>query len=489
MYCPKCEFEIKQEVNECPICGGALTAYPAEGADTNADSFKSEETIASNEKPLNASISELILDAKHELDSIDSNPNTEQQPVEPFASSLDFESMLSEETAEPAPPAAEPSPIEPLLFDTSPETTQTNEDVFLPDDSPSPLPGADAPMESDPPTKPEERSEGLFLDDNIFINETSAPAAPDTSLFIEEPLEKKSESFSDSEMTPSTEQSSSQPWSLDDLPAPESKEALDLIPEEQAKQRDTVMAGSPDFIEAKEKSPTVETEEQPVDSGGRSKKRLVFILLFGVLLIAGTYIFKDSLLQVFEPTQIEKPAPSMTPPAVKKPLTLPEPISPAPSALPEKVAPADAAPEEAQQQAIEPQPEPSPPEDIRADTTAKKPVPEQIIISNEKPEPAAEPVKSIQETSPLPDKEKSPAKLAYSIHVSSFKKQQSAEEQIKNLRTDGFDAYLETVDLGEKGMWHRVKVGHYATRAEAKQAIKIIQQKNPGPTPIININR
>jgi cell division septation protein DedD len=488
MYCPKCEFEIKQEVNECPICGGALTALPEEGADTNANSFESEEAIANNQKPLDACISELILDAKHELDSIDSNPNTEQQPVEPFASSLDFESMLSEETAEPARPAAEPSLTEPLLFDTVPETTQTNEDAFLLDDAPSPLPGTDAPMASDPSTEPEQRSESLFSDDNLFLDETSAPAAFDTNLFIEEPLEKKPESFPDSEMIPTAEQSSSQPWSLDELSAPEPEEALHVIPEEQEKQRDTEMAGGLDFIELKEESPAVETEEQPIDSGARSKKRLVFILLFGVLLIAGTYLFKDSLLQVLEPTQIEKPVPlRMVPPAVKKPLTLPEPIPPAPSALPEKAA--DAAPAEAQQQAIEPQPEPSPPEDIRADTTAKKPVPEQIIISKEKPAPAAEPVKSIQETIPLPDKEKSPAKLAYSIHVASFKKQQSAEEQIKNLRTDGFDAYLETVDLGAKGIWHRVKVGHYATRAEAKQAIKIIQQNNPGPTPIININR
>ncbi len=401
MYCPKCEFEIKQEVNECPICGGALTAHPEAGADTNAGSFKSEETIANNEKPLNASISELILDAKHELDSIDSNPNTKQQPVEPFASSLDFESMLSEETAEPARPAAEPSPTEPLLFDTAPETTQTNEDAFLLDDAPSPLPGTDAPMASDPPTEPEERSESLFSNDNLFIDETSAPASPDTNLFIEEPLEKKPESFPDSAIVPPAEQSSSQPWSLDNLSAPESKEALNVIPEEQAKQRDTEMAGDLDFIELKEESPSVETQKTTGDSGARSKKRLVFILLFGVLLIAGTYLFKDTLLQVFEPTQIEKPAASrMAPPAVKKPLTLPEPIPPVPAALPEKVAPADAAPEEAQQQTIEPQPEPSQPEDIRADTTAKKPVPEQIIISKEKPEPAAEPVKSIQAPPP-----------------------------------------------------------------------------------------
>ena len=488
MYCPKCEFEIKQEVNECPICGGALTALPEEGTDTNADNFDSEETLANNQKPLDACISELILDAKHELDSIDSNPNTEQQPVEPFTSSLDFESMLSEENAESASPAAEPSPSEPLLFDSSPETTQTNEDAFLLDDAPSPLPDTDAPMASDPPTEPEQQPESLFSNDDLFIDETSAPAAFDTNLFIEEQLEKKPEIFPDSEMIPTTEQSSSKPWSLDELSAPESKEALNFIPEEQAKQRDAEMAGGLDFIESEEKSSAVKADEQPVSSGPRSKKRLIFILLFGVLLIAGTYIFKDSLLQIFEPTKIEKPTPSrMALPAVKKPLTLPEPISPVPSTLPGKAA--DAATEQAQQQAIEAQPESSQPENIRADTTANKSVAEQTITSNEKFEPAAEPVKSIQETSSLPDREKPPTKLAYSVHVSSFKKQQSAEKQIKNLRTDGFDAYLETVDLGEKGIWHRVKVGHYATRAEAQQAIKIIQQKNPGPTPIIYRNR
>ncbi len=106
-----------------------------------------------------------------------------------------------------------------------------------------------------------------------------------------------------------------------------------------------------------------------------------------------------------------------------------------------------------------------------------------------KAEPVAEPVKSTQETPAVPDKETSPAKGMYTIHVSSFKTQQYAQKQIEHLRNLGFDAYLETVDLGKKGVWHRIKVGHYATRAEAEQAIKSIQKKNPGPTPVISINR
>jgi DedD protein len=242
----------------------------------------------------------------------------------------------------------------------------------------------------------------------------------------------------------------------------------------------------------------VDAGEQPLPKSrsAGSKKRLVFILLIGALLVAGAYALNEYFLQDTTPARIEKPVPARKAPraAVKKPIkpsAEAEPTAQTPAAkTPASAEPAGVPSQDARQQtpALKPAAT-STPEDIRPEKAAEKTGQESTIAPKKKAEPTAEPVKSTQQTSPAPDKKESPAKRAYSIHVSSFKTEGYAQKQIKHLQNLGFDAYLETVDLGKKGIWHRVKVGHYATRAEAEQAIKNIQKKNQGPTPLININR
>ena len=262
MYCPNCEFEIKQEVTECPICGGVLTEYPEEGTDTNAASFGSEERSTGIEKPLDTCISDLILDAKHELDSLDSRPGSDPQPVKPFSNNLDFESMLSEETVETGHPAADPFTAGPAMFNNMPDTPQTDEEVFLLDDGPtgndtaSPFPETDTPPEIESPAGQKTPTESLFADDRLFIDETPArpeslfaddglsidetaasPFTPDTSLFIEEPSAQEPASPLDSDVSPPRprrQQSSDLPWSLQqDASETESTGGMNFIPEAQ----------------------------------------------------------------------------------------------------------------------------------------------------------------------------------------------------------------------------------------------------------------
>lgn len=90
---------------------------------------------------------------------------------------------------------------------------------------------------------------------------------------------------------------------------------------------------------------------------------------------------------------------------------------------------------------------------------------------------------------PSPDKKPAPAQGAFSVHVFSFKTQPAAQNEIDRLNKRGFNAYLETVDLGAKGIWHRVKVGNYTSRAEAEQARQDIRKKYPGIEPMIHISR
>jgi len=552
MYCPNCEFEIKQEVTECPICGGELTQYPPEGADANTGSDGSEEKNTGANKPLDTCISDLILDAKHELDSLDATPDSALQPVEPFSSSLDFESMLSEDSAETAQPTAEPFTAEPPVPSAMPDTPQTNEEPFLLNNTASPfMPESDAPVVNEPPIEQSQQPESLFSDDKLFIDETTAPTGtPDTDLFVpetdapvvnESPIEQNQQPeniFSDDKLfidettaptntsdtgpfidesrgeqpespldtttPPPGEQSFEQPWSLQELSAQEPTETINFIPEEQAKQPDAAPTNGINFLNIEEAGSSESAENQSASS--RSKKRLIFILIFGVLLIAGAYTLQDYVVQLFESKQIKKPTPTRIIPkaTIKKPLTPAQSEPQAPTDDLQKITePVGTPPENTQQQIpaaqaklqapspdlptekIQP-PEPSTPEDNQVDTSKEKTARKNIVVQEKKPETTA---KTIEETPIAPNKEQPPAQLKYTIHVASFKTQKITGEEVKQLRKLGFDAYLETVDLGEKGIWHRVKVGHYATRANAEQTVRSIQQKKPGVKPLIYKNK
>ncbi len=58
----------------------------------------------------------------------------------------------------------------------------------------------------------------------------------------------------------------------------------------------------------------------------------------------------------------------------------------------------------------------------------------------------------------------------YSVHVHSFRNIENAQEQSRRLQSAGFDAYVESIDLNEAGVWHRVKVGRFESRAAAEAA-------------------
>lgn len=56
----------------------------------------------------------------------------------------------------------------------------------------------------------------------------------------------------------------------------------------------------------------------------------------------------------------------------------------------------------------------------------------------------------------------------YGLHVSSWRDHESAFAHCETLRKQGFDTWINQVDLGEKGIWYRVLVGKFASVEEAK---------------------
>lgn len=60
--------------------------------------------------------------------------------------------------------------------------------------------------------------------------------------------------------------------------------------------------------------------------------------------------------------------------------------------------------------------------------------------------------------------------VTYGVHVASYQTATRAQSDIDNLQKRGFEARSIRTDLGSKGIWYRVYVGSYPTRAAAEAA-------------------
>ncbi len=70
-------------------------------------------------------------------------------------------------------------------------------------------------------------------------------------------------------------------------------------------------------------------------------------------------------------------------------------------------------------------------------------------------------------------------KAIYAIQVSSHKSQLKASVVVKKLTAKGFDAYSKMRNLGDKGIWYRVYVGHFSTKQDAKNKLPSVANLYP----------
>ena len=66
--------------------------------------------------------------------------------------------------------------------------------------------------------------------------------------------------------------------------------------------------------------------------------------------------------------------------------------------------------------------------------------------------------------------------VVYTIQVASFKDKIRADQSITELKDKGYDAYSIPRNLGEKGTWHRVYVGQFTTKEQAKEFLTTIKK-------------
>lgn len=66
--------------------------------------------------------------------------------------------------------------------------------------------------------------------------------------------------------------------------------------------------------------------------------------------------------------------------------------------------------------------------------------------------------------------ENTEAVYPYSLKLSAWRSLKGAQKAISHYKGDGLSPYLVKVDLGKKGVWWRIYMGHYRTQVEAKKA-------------------
>ena len=74
-------------------------------------------------------------------------------------------------------------------------------------------------------------------------------------------------------------------------------------------------------------------------------------------------------------------------------------------------------------------------------------------------------------TSPVDGKEE-----GFTIQVYSFQDKNRAETALQSLKNNGYQAFLIMSDLGEKGIWFRVRVGGIADEAAAHKMLDEIRK-------------
>ena len=68
-------------------------------------------------------------------------------------------------------------------------------------------------------------------------------------------------------------------------------------------------------------------------------------------------------------------------------------------------------------------------------------------------------------------------KVPFTIQVSSFRDRTKADKIIDTLTQKGYNPYVVSMDLGDKGTWYRIYVGKYDTKAQAEEVLVKIKEE------------
>ena len=120
-----------------------------------------------------------------------------------------------------------------------------------------------------------------------------------------------------------------------------------------------------------------------------------------------------------------------------------------------------------------------------SDARSKKPAPKVVAKKVQPQKPAPKPEKKEQKKVSTADTKKTttPTGAVYTVQAASFKNAKDADQLVAKLKQKGFPAYRTLGKVPQKGIWFRIRIGKYNSRAEAKKTLNKL--KKLGLKPII----
>ena len=101
--------------------------------------------------------------------------------------------------------------------------------------------------------------------------------------------------------------------------------------------------------------------------------------------------------------------------------------------------------------------------------------PSVLVKEPDLPSASVKPVVVTEKTSPA---QPTAITAAYVIQVLSSKELKATETSLKKVKENGFaDAYVQSVNLGDKGIWYRIYIGQYSSMDQAKSALTSVKEK------------
>ena len=71
------------------------------------------------------------------------------------------------------------------------------------------------------------------------------------------------------------------------------------------------------------------------------------------------------------------------------------------------------------------------------------------------------------------------------MHIASFKKKNTADQEVEKIRREGLEAFQMVVNLPETGPWYRILVGQYESREEALSLANRLKENGSFPFSVV----
>jgi cell division septation protein DedD len=112
----------------------------------------------------------------------------------------------------------------------------------------------------------------------------------------------------------------------------------------------------------------------------------------------------------------------------------------------------------------------------------KEPLPENTVSEPKKIGPSEEAlsVKAHQENKPKTISKTDITNKNLTIQVASFKDPNVADKMVEELKKKGFPAYRSIGKVPGKGLWYRVRIGHFGSKSEAGSMLKMLKKDKLG---------